>query len=205
MGDPFTPGRPDAATLLAPPPPLDSAEQIADMETVHTVYHYASSNDLAAARAEKEISVFNFTPVVGAFFTATNLPRTAAFFEKVQWDAELVKDLGKEHFRRPRPFATDPGLANGKLEKSFGYPSGHATESMTLALVLAQLFPDQQAALLAQARAMGWHRVQIARHYPTDIYAGHVLAQGIVRELKASPDFQKDFAVVQAEIAAAKK
>jgi hypothetical protein len=41
------------------------------------------------------------------------------------------------------------------------------------------------------------------RSYPTDIYAGRVLAQAIVRKLKENPDFQKDFAGAKAEIAAA--
>jgi acid phosphatase (class A) len=45
--------------------------------------------------------------------------------------------------------------------------------------------------------------VEIARHYPTDIYAGRVLAQAIVRQMKENPDFQRDFAAAQAEIAAA--
>jgi acid phosphatase (class A) len=76
---------------------------------------------------------------------------------------------------------------------------------MTLALVLADLFPDKHDAIIAKARSIGWHRVQIARHYQSDIYAGRVLAQAIVRELKASPDFQKDFAEVKAELAAAQK
>jgi acid phosphatase (class A) len=47
---------------------------------------------------------------------------------------------------------------------------------------------------------MGWHRVQIARHYPTDIYAGRVLAQAIVREFKQNQDFEKELAAVKAEI-----
>ena len=41
----------------------------------------------------------------------------------------------------------------------------------------------------------------IARHYPTDIYAGRVLAQAIVRQMKKSDAFQKDFAAAKAEIA----
>jgi acid phosphatase (class A) len=196
-------GQPAAATLLAPPPLLDSAEQIADMETVHTVYHYASSNDMAAAYAEKKFSVFNFTGDVGVYFQSNNLPKTAAFFEKVQLDAETVTDLGKDFFKRPRPYTTEPALANGKLEKSFGYPSGHSTESMVLALVLADLLPDKHDAILAHGRLMGWHRVQIARHYPTDIYAGCVLAQAITAELKKGDAFKKDFAEVKAEISAA--
>ncbi len=75
---------------------------------------------------------------------------------------------------------------------------------MVLALVLADFFPDKHDAIIAKARSIGWHRVEIARHYPTDIYAGRVLAQAIVREMKNSPDFQKDFAEAKAEITMAK-
>lgn len=195
-------GKPGATTLLAPPPLMGSAEQAADMDEVRMVHHAASSNDMAAAYSEKEFSVFNFTPAVGAYFLSNNLPKTAAFFEKVQRDAETVTDLGKDYFHRPRPYTTDSSLANGKLEKSFSYPSGHSTESMVLALVLADLLPEKHDAILAQARLMGWHRVQIARHYPTDIYAGRVLALAIVKQFKKNGSFEKDFIRAKAEIEA---
>jgi len=197
--------KPDAIALLAPPPLPDSAEQAADMAEVQAVYHAAASNDIATAYSEKKFSAFNFTPAIGAFFQSNNLPKTAAFFDKVQTDAETITDNAKDFYKRPRPYITDPSLANGKLEKSFSYPSGHSTESMTLALVLADLFPDKHDAIVAEARSIGWHRVQIARHYPTDIYAGRVFAQAIVREMKAKPEFQRDFAEVKAELAATQK
>jgi hypothetical protein len=50
---------------------------------------------------------------------------------------------------------------------------------------------------------MGWHRIQIARHYPTDIHSGRTLAQAIAQEFKNSPAFKKEFAEVKAEIEAA--
>jgi len=197
-------GEPDAATFLPPPPAVGSVEQQAEMDEVRAVYHAASEADKQAAYAEKKFTVFNFTPAAGAFFTEDNLPKTAAFFAKVESDAAAVTDAGKDHFQRPRPFVTDPTLQNGKLENSFSYPSGHSTETMVLGLVLADLMPDQQEAILAHARLMGWHRIQIARHYPTDIYAGRVLAVAIVKEFKKSPKFQSDFQAAQAEIAAAR-
>jgi len=156
-----------------------------------------------AAHAEKNITVFNFAEIVGPFFTTNNLPETTAFFKKIQHDAEIVTDLGKDYFKRPRPYTTDPKLVNGKLEKSFGYPNGHSTESMVLALVLADLLPDKHDAIIAHARTMGWHRVQIARHYPTDIYAGRVLAQAIAKQFMKSDKFEKQFAEVKKEIMAA--
>jgi acid phosphatase (class A) len=73
---------------------------------------------------------------------------------------------------------------------------------LALALVLADLFPEKQEAIIAEARAIGWHRVEIARHNQTDIYAGRMLAQAIVREIKASPYFQRDFAEAKTEVAA---
>jgi acid phosphatase (class A) len=198
-------GKPDAAAMLAPPPLPDSPEAIADLNEVRAVFHEAGSNDIAAAYSEKSFSVFNFAGVVGPFFTATNLPKTTAFFHKVQSDAATITDEGKDFFKRPRPYTTDPSLANGKLESSFSYPSGHSTESMVLALVLADLLPEKHDAIIAHAREMGWHRVQIARHYPTDIFAGRTLALAIVKQFKKSDAFEKDFDAAKAELAAAQK
>ncbi len=196
-------GQIDPIALLPPPPFPNSSEQAADMDTVRSVHRDANNGDLDAANAEKKVSVFLFTSSIGGFFTATNLPKTAACFEKIQLDAAAVTDVGKSHFQRPRPYTIDKTLANGKPEKSFSYPSGHSTESMVLALVLADLLPDRRDAIVDRARSIGWHRVQAARHYPTDIYAGRVLAQAIVQQMKTNPDFQKDIAEVKAEIAAA--
>jgi acid phosphatase (class A) len=198
------PGQIEASVILAPPPLINSPEQAAEMDEVHKVYGSADQADKDAAYGEKKFSVYNFATEVGAFFTATNLPKTTAFFEKVQIDAETVTDQGKDHFKRPRPFTTDPSLANGKLEKSFSYPSGHSTESMVLALVLADLVPDRAEAIIGHARTIGWHRVQIARHYPSDIFVGRTLARNIAREFKSSEEFQKEFAEAKKEIEAAR-
>jgi len=196
-------GKPDAMALLPPPPLPGSPEQAADMQEVREVSQAAPANDVAVAFTEKEFTIFNFTPEIGPFFQPGKFPKTEAFMRSVQHDAETVTDHAKNYWKRPRPFMIDPTLAKGKLEKSFSYPSGHSTESMVLALVLADLFPEHRDAIIAEARTIGWHRVEIARHYPTDIYAGRVLAQAIVRQMRENPDYQHDFATARAEIAAA--
>jgi acid phosphatase (class A) len=194
-------GQPDVVALLPPPPLPDSPEQAADMQEVRVVCHSASSNDVAIAFSEKEFSIFNFRSAIGDFFKPGRFPATEAFMANVQYDAAAVTDNAKNIWKRPRPFMLDPALASGKLEKSFSYPSGHSTESMVLALVLADLFPEHRDAIIARARSIGWHRVEIARHFPTDIYAGRVLAQAIVREMEKSPLYQHDFTEAKAEIA----
>jgi acid phosphatase (class A) len=194
---------PKPLELLAPPPLFNSPEQAADLTEVETVYHSASSNDLAVAFSQKKFSIFTFTPVIGVFFQPGKFPKTEQFFSQVQKEAASVTDGAKDYWKRPRPFVTEPSLLSGKPEKSFSYPSGHSTESMVLALVLAEVFPDKREGIIAEARSIGWHRVQIARHYPTDIYAGRVLAQAIVRAMNKNPDFQRDLADAKAEIAGA--
>jgi len=198
----LTADQPDAREILPDPPRAGSPEQAADMAAVVAIHAACPTNDAVAAFAEKKFSIFNFTPAIGAYFTAENLPQTTAFFERVQKDAAALTDQAKDFWKRPRPFMVDPSLASGKLETSFSYPSGHSTESGVLALVLADLLPDKKEAIQAEARLIGWHRIEIARHYPTDIYAGRVFALAIVHELKANPAFQKDFAAAKAELLA---
>jgi acid phosphatase (class A) len=201
----LAPNDPPVTALLAPPPLPNSPEQAADLAEVEAVAHGASAADKDAAFSEKKFTVFNFTGAVGDFFQTDKLPKTTAFFRRVQHDAESVVDSSKDYYQRPRPYVVDPSLAVGKLETSYSYPSGHSTESMTLALVLAEVFPEKRDAILAHARLMGWHRVEIGRHYTTDIYAGRVLAQAIVREMDLNPEFQHDLAEAKAEVAAAQK
>jgi acid phosphatase (class A) len=198
-------GQPDAIALLAPPPLAGSAEQAADLAETVAVHNGCPPDDAAAARAEKKFTLFTFAPAIGSFFQPGKLPRTEAFFRRVQKETEAVADTAKNYWQRPRPDVVDPGLAASEeeMEKSFSYPSGHSTRATVYALLLAELFPQQQEHILALGRNIGWRRVEIARHYPTDIYAGRALAQAIVRGFKDSPAFQRDFAEVKAELAAA--
>ena len=67
-------------------------------------------------------------------------------------------------------------------EHNFSFPSGHAMGSMTLACVLVALVPAGRLRLAAIAGlavfvlAIGWSRVHLGVHYPSDILAGWVLA-----------------------------
>ena len=196
--------RPDAIALLAPPPLAGSPEQAADLAETVAVHAQQTTAAQAAAAAEKKLTVFSFTPAVGNFFQPGKLPVTEEFLKNVREDTEIVEGGAKDFYKRPRPYTVDPSLGRGAddLEKSFSYPSGHSTRGTVWALVMAEMFPDKKDAILAVGRDIGWHRVEMARHYPSDIFAGRVLAQAIVRELKASPKFQSDLAKAQQEISA---
>jgi len=201
----FPEGKLDGAVFLAPPPLPGSAEQAADMASVVAAHQACTSAEAALAFSEKKFSIFTFTPAIGEYFQPGKFPKTEAFFERVQTQAEMVADHAKNFWKRPRPFTLNPSLASGKLEKSFSYPSGHSTEGTVLALVLAEVFPEKREDILAIGRNLGWHRVLIARHYPTDIYAGRVFAQAIVREMENNLAFHRDLEEARAEIQAARQ
>ena len=193
-------GQPDPIALLAPPPVAGSAEQAADLATVVNIEHQTSATDRATAYAERCFDVFVFTGAIGADFKPGRYPHLEALFRQLGKITDEITNRAKEHWRRDRPYVIDPDLAKGELENSFSYPSGHSTRGMMFALVLTELFPAQRDAILAEGRTIGWHRVQIARHYLTDVYAGRVLAQAIFRELQNSSAFQADFKQVQQEV-----
>lgn len=193
----------DPIALLAPPPLPDSAEQKADLDTVERVDRGRTDEDLAAARKEESFDAFYFAKVIGKNFERSRLPITAAFLNKVQRAESAKVGVAKNYWKRPRPYTFDNSLLDGHPESSASYPSGHSTGATVDALILADLFPAKREAILELGRNIGWRRLIIGKHFATDVYAGRVLAQAIVRELKANADYQHDFAAAQAEINAA--
>ena len=113
--------------------------------------------------------------------------------------------MAKDHWKRPRPFVADAARFTepGDPEKTPSYPSAHSTRGTLFALILAEIFPQHRAAILAKGRLIGWTRVEIGVHTPLDIYAGRVLGQAMAEAFLRDPAFQADLAAVKAEVAAA--
>jgi acid phosphatase (class A) len=193
-------GTPDGIALLPPPPPSGSCEETADLATVRSVFQSRTPAEEAHANKSATLQFTLFAPAIGPTFDLSALPKTAALLQKVKSEIGLAIDNPKNHFKRLRPYQMDASLSLGKPEPSFSYPSGHSTRGTVYALVLAELFPEKKEAILAVGRGIGWDRVVIGKHFPTDVYAGRVLGQGIVNALLASAAFQHDLAEAKAEI-----
>lgn len=196
------PGQPNGAELLPPPPLPGSAEEVADLATVRAVVKARTDAEKNRAITDSSLSFSLFVPAIGLQFDLTKLPKTQAVLEKVKTDIQEAIDLPKNYFRRKRPYQLDESLGLGKPEPSFGYPSGHSIRGTVYAALLAELFPEHKDAVVAIGRDIGWDRVLIGKHFPSDIYAGRVVARAIVRELKTNSAFQHDFAEAKAEVAA---
>jgi acid phosphatase (class A) len=196
----LAPGKPDGVALLAPPPEPGTAEYAADMATVRAAFKNRTSAEEARAMAEEDtLGITNFAPAIGAFVVPGRFPKTEALLKKAIGEAAQAAKAPKNHWQRQRPCQLDKDLNLGPPETGFSYPSGHSTQGTVYALILAEIFPDKKDAILAIGRQIGWDRVIIAKHFPTDIQAGRVLGQAIFYELEKSAAFQSDLAAAKAE------
>jgi len=199
------PGKPNPVELLAPPPAPGSVEDRTDLEEAYVVSSTATDRLVARARDENNLNIFHFAPAIGPWFQSGKFPKLEAFFKQVEKEAKAVTSEGKTYWKRLRPYHVDPVRFNRAIEDEYytdySYPSGHSTRATVFALLLADVFPDKRDGILMKGRESGWLRVIGGVHYPTDVYAGRVLGQAIVRELKASPAFQADFEAAKAEAA----
>jgi acid phosphatase (class A) len=198
-------GHPDGVALLAPPPAPGSEEEAADLASARAVFKGRTPAEEARAKQDATLSMFLFTSAIGPMVQPGKLPKTEELFAKVKKDIGQAINIPKDHWKRQRPYELDKDLTLGRPEKSFGYPSGHSTRGTVYALVLSEVFPEKKEAVLAIGRDIGWDRVLIGKHFPTDIYAGRVLGKAIFHELQASPAFQQDLAEAKAEAEAARR
>jgi len=201
----LTPGHPDGIALLAPPPATGTAEAAADLATVETAFKNRTPAETIQATHDETLSFDLFKPAIGPVFQLDKLPKTDAFLKKVKAEIEKPINVPKDHWKRLRPYQVDPQLNFKKPEKSPSYPSGHSTRGTVYALVLAEIFPENSDAILAMGCQIGWDRVMIGKHFPTDIQAGRVLGKAIVHELDANEFFQRDLAAAKAEVQAAQQ
>ncbi len=87
--------------------------------------------------------------------------------------------------RRQRPLSHE----EMKLKVSKGpgeiidpsFPSAHTTFSFMMATVLASYFPRYQMIFFISAGFIGWTRVYLGLHYPTDAIVGAILGYGITK------------------------
>jgi membrane-associated phospholipid phosphatase len=59
------------------------------------------------------------------------------------------------------------------------FPSGHATTAFALAAVLSLWYPRWTAAWLALAAIVGWSRIALGSHFPSDVAAGAILGAAV--------------------------
>jgi acid phosphatase (class A) len=83
------------------------------------------------------------------------------------------------------------------------YPSGHATVGAMMAILLAQMVPEQRAALFSQGWSYGDARVVSGVHFPSDVEAGRILGTVLVELMQEDARFRTDYRASRKELRAA--
>jgi acid phosphatase (class A) len=196
----------DLKTVLADPPADGSPETLKELALILDRQKTRTTADIARAESEVKLKVFVFADVLGPWFTARNLPLTAAFFQNVDDDSHIVSESAKKYWSRPRPPLQNKDIKPAvELPKTASYPSGHATRGELFARMLADLEPDLKDKIMARGQLIGDDRVTAGVHFPSDVVGGEKLGDFLYPKFTASPAYQTDLAKVKAELAAARK
>ena len=188
--------------LLPPPLAAGSAAAQRDLQAVLAVQHSRSTEDMAAAKADAEHSVFRFADAIGLTMPASSLPKTATFFERVaRFDKGEVKQA-KAYWQRPRPSMVSTEVHPLSKEKSDGwsYPSGHATFGYTTAVLLANMLPEKRAQIFTRADLYAQHRVVMGAHFPSDVEAGKLAGTVLADEVLHDAQWQADYNMARSEL-----
>jgi undecaprenyl-diphosphatase len=101
--------------------------------------------------------------------------------------SHLAVQLIKRTVGRSRPAKVERLVSLVAEPDRFSFPSGHATASMSVALVYGMAFPVWAVPLLLLALLIGFSRVRLRVHYPSDVLVGQLIAAVTASGLSALP------------------
>lgn len=94
-------------------------------------------------------------------------------------DMALTYSL-KQIVGRPRPYITYPDIVPGEYQSSMSFPSGHTSFAFASATALSLSCPKWYVIVpsYAWACSVGYSRMNLGVHYPSDVLAGALLGAG---------------------------
>jgi undecaprenyl-diphosphatase len=92
----------------------------------------------------------------------------------------IITTALKQTIKRPRPFKADPYIVQASSGGSTSFPSGHTSEAFATATSLYMSYPKWYVAVPAftWASLVGYSRMYLGVHYPSDVLAGAVVGAG---------------------------
>lgn len=125
--------------------------------------------------------------IIGGILITSYIRKDSVNFDRAlkmgtgQFINGVLTTVLKVGIHKPRPFVTYPNYFTKQSEAgSYSLPSGHTSMAFTLAMGLTLSYPKWYviAPALLYAGAIGYSRMYLGVHYPSDIAAGIVLGVG---------------------------
>ena len=173
----------DAPVMV--PPANSSGETKAELETIAAAEALHKNPAKLEQKYDDEFD-WAFKKVV----EDAGLEYDETYFKRLIKEAASVTIRLKYKFNRPRPFQLGPVLGidvtkyQSTTAKTPAFPSGHTTQSVLVACVLSEKYPELKDKLMKVADKVSLSRVVGGHHYPSDIEYGELLGKWLSGQLK---------------------
>lgn len=145
-----------------------------------------------------------YGPLFGRTISASATPQLYELLTRVHPSANAATQSAKAGYMRLRPYVflnetTAYPADEDDLRDTGSYPSGHASGSWLIAMILAEINPSAQDALFARAYQFGQGRVITGYHWQSDVDDGRLVASAVFARLHADEGFMAQLTRAKSE------
>ena len=189
---------PNSAEYLPEPPAELSCQMSCDIVSYNEGKLYRSQAEGEQAVEDITYSADRFceifSKVLGQELSASKTPAIYELVLRVHPSGNAATQKAKGAYRRQRPYVymdepTSYPADEDHLRDTGSYPSGHASGSWLMGLVLCEVTRTQQDALMARAFEFGQGRVITGYHWQSDVNYGRVVGSAVYVTLHNNQDF----------------
>ena len=195
---------PNAVNYLPPPPDSASAHFAYDMSQYFWGKSIRDTERGQMAIEDADCSTSHlmeiYSPYMGVTLSATSTPAIYTMMSNALHTGGKGVSRCKNHYQRVRPFQRyGEEVATGESLGQTSYPSGHTNRGWLAALLLVEVNPAAQDAILKRGYEFGQSRVIVGAHWQSDVDAGRVVASACFARLHTDSTFLSQMAAAKAE------